>query len=77
MMGFLTSAGSGDIVFLGTIHPQTLSLGFWKTASFIGFRFRRHTGRLFPWSSGARASLGVILQATGLLLPRKALVAVV
>lgn len=57
MMGFLTSAGSGDIVFFGTIHPQTLSVGFWKTASFVGFRFRRQRAhrQALPvelWSQG-------------------------
>lgn len=80
MMGFLTSAGRGDIVFFGTIHPQTLFVGFWKTASFFGFRFRRQRaprqslpgGALEPgsaWLSSSRQ------QACG--LPRKVLVAVV
>lgn len=42
-------------MFFGTIHPQTLFVGFWKTASFFGFRFRRQRAprQAFPeelWS---------------------------
>lgn len=78
MLGFLTSAGRGNIVFFGKIHPQTLWVSGRQPVSLVSDSGGREPpGKLFWRSSGARASLVVILQATGLWLPRKVLVAVV